>query len=135
MNEAKRNLGGNSKSRQLRELQVSLRRANHALEINGKGLVGLAFEIGNCSSSSLSSGISKKTKDWIFNTGWVIDGQVCTNTIKKSVVGVLLRNFSAQHGSWDRKCQAGLWCRSCHCHAKKGDKDSCCLVLHDVGLI
>ena len=135
MNEAKRNLGGNSKSRQLRELQVSLRRANHALEINGKGLVGLAFEIGNCSSSSLSSGISKKTKDWIFNTGWVIDGQVCTNTIKKSVVGVLLRNFSAQHGSWDGKCHAGLWCRSCHCHAKKGDKDSCCLVLHDVGLI
>jgi hypothetical protein len=135
VDEAKRNLGGNSKSRQLRQLQTSLRRANDTPEINGKGLVGLTFEIGNFSSSSLSSGISKKTKDWILNTGWVIDVQVCTNAIKKSVVGVLLRNFSAKHGSWDGKCHAGLWRRSCHCHAKKGDKDSCCLVLHDVGLV
>ena len=97
-----------------------------------------AVEVRDRPGSSGSRCVSEQTEDRILNVVGVIEGQVDTNTVEESIMGVFLGDFAAsKHSPWNGEdiLGSGNWHRSSRGHAKEGDEESCGFVLHDVGQI
>lgn len=95
----------------------------------GESLIGGSLvetvQVGNLSSTGRGGCVTEKTEDGVLNLVGVIEVQVDTDPIKKSVVRVFLGDFTGHHSPCEGECDDILCSRSgcCSCESEEDSND------------
>lgn len=103
----------------------------------GESLIGCSLmetvQVGNLSSTGSSGCVTEKTEDGVLDIIRVVEGQVDSDAIEESVVGVFLGNLATHHHPWDGDGDdiLGSGSGGCSCESEEDSNDGYRFVLHD----